>query len=88
MKLDPQLNALAVHLHGRRIGVLSRLVGDRHLFAFEQDYADDPHRPVLSLSFKESGGFQGVRLLPAPPQFRPEAGMPDTNSETCSPIRR
>jgi len=56
MKLDPKLNALAVHLHGRRIGVLSRLVGDRHLFAFEQDYADDPHRPVLSLSFKGQAG--------------------------------
>jgi len=58
MKLDPQLNALAVQLHGRRVGVLSRLVGDHHLFAFEQDYADDAQRPVLSLSFKgRTGGL-------------------------------
>jgi serine/threonine-protein kinase HipA len=58
MMLDPKLNALAVDLHGRRIGILNRLPGDRHLFSFEQDYVDDNHRPTLSLSFKaESGGL-------------------------------
>ena len=58
MKLDPRLNSLAVHLHGRRIGVINRLVGDHHLFAFEQDYVDNPHRPALSLSFKgRTGGL-------------------------------
>lgn len=57
MRLDPGYNALAVHLHGRRIGVLNRLAGDHHLFSFEQDYLDDPKRPLLSLSFKgQSGG--------------------------------
>ena len=56
MKVDPaKLNALAVHLHGRRIGVITRLAGDRQLFAFEQDYIDDPNR-TLSLSFKGRGG--------------------------------
>jgi serine/threonine-protein kinase HipA len=59
MKVEPgKLNALAVHLHGRRIGVISRLAGDRHLFAFQQDYVDDPQRATLSLSFKgRSGGI-------------------------------
>jgi serine/threonine-protein kinase HipA len=58
-KFDPsKLNALTVHLGGRRIGVITRLAGDRQLFAFEQDYLDDPHRPTLSLSFKgRSGGI-------------------------------
>jgi serine/threonine-protein kinase HipA len=57
MKFDPKkLNALAVRLHGRRIGVINRLNGERQLFAFEQDYIDDPQRPTLSLSFKSSTG--------------------------------
>lgn len=57
MKFDPKtLNALAVKLHGRQIGVINRLGGDRHLFSFEQDYIDDPNRPTLSLSFKGQAG--------------------------------
>jgi len=50
--LDPKLNALAVQLHGRQIGIINRIAGDRHLFSFEQVYIDDPHRSTLSLSFK------------------------------------
>ena len=58
MRLDPKLNALAVQLHGRQIGIVNRLAGDRHLFSFEQEYVDDPGRPTLSLSFKgQSGGL-------------------------------
>ncbi len=60
MKFDPKkLNALSVRLHGKQIGVINRLAGDRQIFAFEQDYIDDPHRPTLSLSFKgRTGGFR------------------------------
>ncbi len=59
MNFDPKtLNALAVNLYGRRIGVNNRIAGDRHLFSFEQDYIDDPNRPTLSLSFKgQEGGL-------------------------------
>ena len=57
MKFDPKkLNALSVRLYGKQIGVINRLAGDRQLFAFEQDYIDDPQRPTLSLSFKGSTG--------------------------------
>ncbi len=57
MSFDPKtLNALAVNLHGRRIGVINRIGGDRHLFSFEQDYVDDANRPTLSLSFKGQAG--------------------------------
>lgn len=38
------LNALAVKLHGRQIGIINRLGGDRHLFSFEQSYIDDPEK--------------------------------------------
>jgi serine/threonine-protein kinase HipA len=50
------LNALAVRLYGRQIGIITKLAGERHLFAFEQDYIDDPERPTLSLSFKSTTG--------------------------------
>jgi serine/threonine-protein kinase HipA len=50
------VNSLSVYLHGRRVGIIYRLAGDRHLFAFEQDYIDDPDRPTLSLSFKGQAG--------------------------------
>jgi serine/threonine-protein kinase HipA len=57
MRFDPKkLNALSVRLYGKHIGVIARLAGDRQLFAFEQDYIDDPKRPTLSLSFKGSTG--------------------------------
>jgi len=57
MTLDPKtLNTLAVNLHGRQIGVINRLGGDRHLFSFEQSYIDDPERPTLSLSYKGQAG--------------------------------
>jgi serine/threonine-protein kinase HipA len=57
MRYDPKkLNALSVRLYGKQIGVITRLAGDRQLFAFEQDYIDDPQRPTLSLSFKGSTG--------------------------------
>jgi hypothetical protein len=49
--MNPELEkvkSLAVDLHGRRVGIINRLGGDRHLFAFEQDYIDDANRPTLS----------------------------------------
>ncbi|MEO8657645.1 MAG: type II toxin-antitoxin system HipA family toxin [Bryobacteraceae bacterium] len=48
--------ALAVQLHGQRIGVINRLAGERHLFSFEQAYLDDPARSTLSLSYKNQQG--------------------------------
>jgi serine/threonine-protein kinase HipA len=63
MKLDPKLNALAVQLRGRQIGIINRLAGDRHLFSFEQEYVDDPDRPTLSLSFKASPGAWSRQCL-------------------------
>jgi serine/threonine-protein kinase HipA len=74
MRFDPKtLNALSVRLHGRHIGVITRLAGDRQLFAFEQGYIDDPKRPILSLSFKGSTGGLVTQTRPTgrrvPPFF-------------------
>jgi serine/threonine-protein kinase HipA len=74
MKFDPKkLTALSVRLHGLQIGVITRLAGDRQLFAFEQDYIDDLQRPTLSLSFKGRTGGLVTTLHPVtrrvPPFF-------------------
>ena len=70
---NANLNALAVLLYGRQIGIITRLVGERQLFAFEQDYIDDPDRPTLSLSFKSTTGGVVTRARPVsrrvPPFF-------------------
>jgi serine/threonine-protein kinase HipA len=61
-----KLTALAVNLHGRRIGVIQRLAGDKQIFAFEQDYIDDPERSTLSLSFKNQTGGLLTAVRPIP----------------------
>lgn len=47
---------LDVRLHGQIIGTLTRLPGDRVLFAFMESYVADQNRPTLSLSFKDALG--------------------------------
>jgi serine/threonine-protein kinase HipA len=74
MKFDSKkLNTLFVHLHGRQIGVITRLAGERQIFGFEQGYIDDPQRPTLSLSFKGRTGGLATILRPVfrrvPPFF-------------------
>jgi len=49
--------ALALLLHGKRIGVINRLSGDRYLFAFDEAYVEDTNRPTLSLSYKGVSGL-------------------------------
>lgn len=72
MKFDPKkLNTLSVRLHRKQIGVITCLAGDRQLFAFEQDYIDDPQRPTLSLSFKGSTGGLVTNVRPAPRRVPP-----------------
>jgi serine/threonine-protein kinase HipA len=60
----PDVSVLDVHLYGKPIATLTLVQGDRTLFAFNQNYIDDPNRPTLSLSFKDQFG----NLLTA---FRP-----------------
>ncbi len=74
--MNPELervNALAVYLQDRQIGIINRLAGDRHLFAFEQAYVDDPARPTLSLSYKGQAGGLVTAIRPVgrrlPPFF-------------------
>ena len=62
----PDVSVLDVLLHGRAIGTLTHVQGDRTLFTFNQDYVDDPYRPTLSLSFKDQ--FGGLITDHAPTQ--------------------
>ena len=74
MNFDPHhVRTLAIHLKGRAVGIMHRLVGDQYLFAFEQEYMDDRNRPTLSLSFKTQAGtlMHSTRIvnLRLPPFF-------------------
>ena len=72
--MSPELqkvNALSVHLHGQRIGIINRLAGDTHIFAFEQDYIDDPNRPTLSLSYKSRTGGLVTTVRPVSRRLPP-----------------
>ena len=50
------VNVLDVLLHDEPIGTLTRVDGDRILFAFKDAYVADENRPVLGLGFKDQLG--------------------------------
>lgn len=75
---------LDVLLHGTAIGTLTRLPGDRILFAFTESYINNPDRATLSLSFKDTLGSLITEIRPTqtrvPPFFSnllPEGAMRD-----------
>lgn len=89
--MSPELqkvNALGVYLQERRIGIINRLAGERHIFSFEQDYIDDQNRPTLSLSYKSRVGGLVTAVRPVsrrlPPFFSnllPEGRLRDYLAE-------
>lgn len=52
----PDVSILNVALHGEVVGTLTRVSGDRSLFAFNEAYIQDEDRPTLGLSFKDQLG--------------------------------
>lgn len=67
-----KVNALGVYLQDRQIGVINRFAGDRHIFAFAQDYIEDPaNRPTLSLSYKGQTGELVTSLRPVSRRLPP-----------------
>lgn len=50
------VSVLEILLHGEPIGTLTRVPGDRTLFAFNERYIADANRPVLGLGFKDNLG--------------------------------
>jgi len=49
-------SVLEVLLHNKPIGTLTRIEGDRSIFAFNESYIADENRPVLGLRFKDAYG--------------------------------
>ncbi len=45
------VSVLDVNLHGEPIGTLTNLGGDRTIFAFTDEYIENPDRPTLGLAF-------------------------------------
>ncbi|MFQ5548948.1 MAG: type II toxin-antitoxin system HipA family toxin [Woeseia sp.] len=50
------VSVLEVLLYGKPVGTLTRVSGDRTLFAFNEAYIADRNRPVLGLRFKDDLG--------------------------------
>src|SRR5260370_33561457 len=72
MMFDQKIsNALTVPLPERKTGVITRVAGDRQIFAFEQGYIDAPQRPTLSLAFKGRTGGLVTALRPVPRRVPP-----------------
>ncbi|RWA81748.1 HipA domain-containing protein [Mesorhizobium sp.] len=78
----PDVSVLDVRLYDEPVGTLTHLQGDRTIFAFNEDYVENPDRPTLSLSFKDDLGGLITRIRPTqrvvPPFFSnllPEGGL-------------
>jgi len=54
-----------VFLYEKKIGTLTLLGTDQTVFAFEEEYIDNPNRATLSLSFKSSQGGLITELKPS-----------------------
>lgn len=52
----PDVTVLEVLLYGEPIATLTRVQGDRSIFAFNERYIENTERPTLSLSFKDKLG--------------------------------
>jgi serine/threonine-protein kinase HipA len=88
MAMASNVSVLNVLLYDEPIGTLTRVEGDRTLFAFNDAYINDSARPVLSLGFKDSHGnlmteFNPVqtRVLPFFSNLLPEGRMRDYLAE-------
>jgi len=66
-----KVSVLNVLLYGVPVGTLTRVDGDRTLFAFNDAYINDENRPVLSLSFKNHLGHLTTEFSPVQTRVMP-----------------
>ena len=78
----PDVSVLDVRLYDQPIGTLTHLQGERTIFAFNEDYVEDPDRPTLSLSFKDDLGGLITKIRPTQRVVPPSAPglIPSVNS--------
>ena len=65
------VSVLEVLLYGEPIGTLTRVEGDRSLFAFNEEYIADGNRLVLGLGFKDNVGELLTEFRPYQTQVMP-----------------
>ncbi len=65
------VSVLDVLLHDEPIGTLTRVGGDRSLFAFNDAYIEDENRPVLGLGFKDQFGELITEFRPTQTRVTP-----------------
>jgi serine/threonine-protein kinase HipA len=65
------VSVLNVLLYNEPIGTLTLLNGDRSIFAFNENYLNNPQRPTLSLSFIDEFGGLIDRLSPVQTKVEP-----------------
>lgn len=65
------VTVLEVLLHGAPIGTLTRVAGDKTLFAFNEAYIADANRPTLGLRFKDEHGDLITDFKPVQTQVMP-----------------
>ena len=65
------VSVLNVLLHDQPIGTLTRVAGDRSLFAFNEAYIADENRPVLGLGLKDEFGELVTDFRPYQTQVMP-----------------
>lgn len=71
IQMSNPVSTLNVLLHGHPIATLTRVGGDRTLFAFTEDYINDGQRPVLGLGFKDALGALITDFRPTQTQLIP-----------------
>ena len=67
----PEVVILEVLLYGEPVGTLTRMQGDRSIFAFDQSYIEDAERPTLSQSFKNRLGELMTEFRPLQTSIMP-----------------
>ena len=82
------VSILDVQLYGEPVGTLTRVAGDRNLFAFNEAYIENAARPVLGLAFKDQFGelitdhrITQTRLIPFFANLLPEGRLRDYLAE-------
>ena len=76
------ISVLEVRLYDEPIGTLTRVEGDRTIFAFNEEYVNDPQRHTLGLRFKDAYGelitefkMRQTKVMPFFSNLLPEGHM-------------
>ena len=85
------ISVLEVRLYDEPIGTLTRVEGDRTIFAFNEEYVNDPQRHTLGLRFKDAYGelitefkMRQTKVMPFFSNLLPEGHMRGYLADTAN----